>query len=637
MYDEAVQTYNWTSTSPELGATYYACPGDTVTLPWSLVTTSSETVNDVEWYFAEGGGNNTLIASYIQGELLLSHSERQHLAFVPNAGLKVSDIAPEDFGQYSVRLVINSNSSFATKGGYVFVRLPEPPAVSDRLLRARILPSAVQESGQWHVQLSCGRFNSRGSLKFSVRWKTPSGQVLNSTYSETREDILTLPNPVEEGNYSCFLDVQDPTAKCAFVSPTMMTSSNLHINSCSVQQALFNPVQQEKEEMESAFKFLIRVRDTVRLVNGNRPWKGRVEVKYNRTWGAVCDTDFSALSAAVVCGMLGLSGQVLPLAIEAYTWTSRSPTNNTVYYSCVGDAVTLSWSFTLTSVESVSDIEWYFTGTGGNTTLIASYIQGELLLSHSAPQPLTFVSNAGLRVSNIRPDDFGQYSVRVVINRNSSFATETGYVYVRAPDPPTVADRMLHVRMLPSAVRRESGDWHVQLACGNVTSRGSLNVSVKWRTPSGLTLGSSFTENGEEILNVSPAEEGNYSCFLDIDDSTARCVDISPAMLVSNEVHVDTCSVKPPLSNLVQREKREMESVFQYLARQHDTIRLVNGSRPWNGRVEVKYNGSWAVVCDDLFSVWSATVVCTMLGVTGQVIVSYTIIDLATTSSACAV
>ncbi|XP_025103279.1 uncharacterized protein LOC112569623 [Pomacea canaliculata] len=304
----AVQTYNWTSTSPELGATYYACPGDTVTLPWSLVTTSSETVNDVEWYFAEGGGNNTLIASYIQGELLLSHSERQHLAFVPNAGLKVSDIAPEDFGQYSVRLVINSNSSFATKGGYVFVRLPEPPAVSDRLLRARILPSAVQESGQWHVQLSCGRFNSRGSLKFSVRWKTPSGQVLNSTYSETREDILTLPNPVEEGNYSCFLDVQDPTAKCAFVSPTMMTSSNLHINSCSVQQALFNPVQQEKEEMESAFKFLIRVRDTVRLVNGNRPWKGRVEVKYNRTWGAVCDTDFSALSAAVVCGMLGLSG-----------------------------------------------------------------------------------------------------------------------------------------------------------------------------------------------------------------------------------------------------------------------------------------------------------------------------------------
>lgn len=70
---------------------------------------------------------------------------------------------------------------------------------------------------------------------------------------------------------------------------------------------------------------------------------------------------------------------------------------------------------------------------GGNTTLIASYIQGELLLSHSAPQPLTFVSNAGLRVSNIRPEDFGQYSVRVVINRNSSFATETEYVYVRAP------------------------------------------------------------------------------------------------------------------------------------------------------------------------------------------------------------
>ena len=43
-------------------------------------------------------------------------------------------------------------------------------------------------------------------------------------------------------------------------------------------------------------------------------------------------------------------------------------------------------------------------------------------------------------------------------------------------------------------------------------------------------------------------------------------------------------------------------------------IRLVNGSSPSNGRLEVCAFGRWGTVCDDRFDVVEAMVVCQQLG-----------------------
>lgn len=46
-------------------------------------------------------------------------------------------------------------------------------------------------------------------------------------------------------------------------------------------------------------------------------------------------------------------------------------------------------------------------------------------------------------------------------------------------------------------------------------------------------------------------------------------------------------------------------------------VRLVGGTRPTEGRVEIYYNGEWGSICDDHWTLVEANIVCRELGFPG--------------------
>ncbi|KAK7491033.1 hypothetical protein BaRGS_00017729 [Batillaria attramentaria] len=272
---QVTSALQWTSALDlPANVTVHACTGDNVTLPWKYETEGAEHAIDVEWLYQAEGQVEELIASNVRGNFFVTPTAKQHLQFVPNAGLELMHVTQADSGAYILNVNINLHGSVTVYSQRVVLEVSNfekeinfsgspdvyvtgAPANTDGQLHVQLMPSAVQDNvtGEWHVMLSCGTFSSLGQPPVSVLWTTPDNVTVSSSYyGNAGSYILIIDNPVATGEYSCRLE-QTPSAMCLPAQSLLHNGASIHVDGVetrlSVLEGQLVALQNENAELRS--------------------------------------------------------------------------------------------------------------------------------------------------------------------------------------------------------------------------------------------------------------------------------------------------------------------------------------------------------------------------------------------------
>ncbi|RDD43367.1 Deleted in malignant brain tumors 1 protein [Trichoplax sp. H2] len=311
----------------------------------------------------------------------------------------------------------------------------------------------------------------------------------------------------------------------------------------------------------------------VRLVGGNTPNQGRVEVYYQGTWGSVCDDYFNISTANVVCRQLGYSSAQAARCCAAYGQSAGPILLDDVF--CNGDE---------SSITQCQHNSWY------RNDCAHSEDVGVVCTIESNWDP--FQSNSfAIRLAGGRLPHEGRLEVR--------HKGQWG----------TVCDDYFNRVTADVACRQLGYTGAVNVGCCAVFGPGSGPIwldDVKCQGhESSLDQCShrpfAYTNcgHGEDVsITCNPPTPprnltGNSSC------SSVRCYN-GGSCLSHNNTYMCVCSGNYYGNNC------------QYAGR--FDLRLVNGPNYASGRVEVLYQGTWGTVCDDNFGSIDAGVVCKELG-----------------------
>nr|XP_054763722.1 deleted in malignant brain tumors 1 protein-like [Lytechinus pictus] len=392
---------------------------------------------------------------------------------------------------------------------------------------------------------------------------------------------------------------------------------------------------------------------TVRLVNGSDPYEGRVEVLVNGTWGTICDDLWDLTDAQVVCRQLGYG-----YARQSYGRSRFGPGTGPIVYDdvqCTGSETLLSQcsnagsgssncdhsedagvscALTSESDESVrlvnggteyeGRVEIFWQGSWGTICddswdlSDAHVVCRELGFSGaleakvraaygpgSGPIILDNVQCGGpeLTVFNCQHGGFGVHNCGHPEDAGVSCIPPANTTTPQPTVSPT-ANASLDVRLVGGQVPYEGrvelfhdGEWGT--VCddlwdtyeGNIVCR-QLGFGPAIRAPQGANFGAGSGPILLDNLSCNGSEASLWQCA-------------HPGVRIHNCGHSEDASVvctDPVMPTFAPENATE------------GAIRLVQGEAIYEGRVEIFFDGSWGTVCDDLWDIKDAQVVCRQLG-----------------------
>ncbi|XP_072013340.1 scavenger receptor cysteine-rich domain-containing protein DMBT1-like [Amphiura filiformis] len=271
----------------------------------------------------------------------------------------------------------------------------------------------------------------------------------------------------------------------------------------------------------------------VRLVGGDSPNEGRVEIFHTGSWGTVCDDGWTLNNGHVVCRQLGYAA---------------------------AERITIGASF----------------GVG------SGYIWLDQVSCTGTEATLAECGNNGWNIHNCgHREDAGVYCTDVV-----GTATESALRLVAGGSSTDGRLEIYHNGVWGTVCNDDFDILDAQVACRQLGYRGGTILRV---VGSGTETGQIWLDNlacvgGESALaDCAHNNWGEHNCF-HREDVAISC---------------DGGIVVPTLPN------------------NEGGVRLVGGSSPLEGRVEIFHANQWGTICDDSWDINDGTVVCQQLGFSG--------------------
>ncbi|XP_041453692.1 deleted in malignant brain tumors 1 protein-like [Lytechinus variegatus] len=368
---------------------------------------------------------------------------------------------------------------------------------------------------------------------------------------------------------------------------------------------------------------------SIRLVDGSSETEGRVEVQYNGEWGTVCDDYWDDTDATVVCQFLGLgnvgtvayfgegSGSIILDDVECDGTEINlfdCPHNGVFNHNCghyedAGVSCSNTPSGSVRLVGGTSDtegrVEVYY---GGEWGTVCDDLWDDT--DATVVCQILGLGDSGVARSYAA---FGEGSGSIILDNVECEGTETD-LFACPNNGPNVHNCVHAEDAGVSCSNAPSGS--VRLVGGSLNTEGRVEVQYngEWGTvcddywdDTDATVVCQILGLGDSGTAYSNAHFGEGSGSIILDD--VECD--------GTETNILDCPNNGAFDhNCVHGEDAGVSCspVAPGLLLSQDSIRLVGGSSFNEGRVEVRYQGEWGTVCDDLWDEHAARVVCQALG-----------------------